>query len=137
MKVKTKDLTDWQLDWAVAQCRNLKTRICSAVSFRGTPKAKLAYYYITLDPPERDEFGEVGYNPSAFWEHGMPIVEQQKIAVFPKPEGSAFPDEWIAFLKNSPFAFGPTPLTAAMRAYVYENLGDEVEIPDLNENDYL
>ena len=56
---------------------------------------------------------------SADWAHGGPIIEREKMGVFPTHGG------WAAGLQS-----GPTPLIAAMRCYVASVLGDEVDVPE-------
>ena len=79
------------------------------------------------------------YSPSTDWAQGGPLIERERVKVFPNVGGT-----WSAQIRhteshplvshpvlagwtNSP---GPTPLIAAMRCLVASRLGDEVEIPD-------
>jgi hypothetical protein len=66
--------------------------------------------------------------PSSEWEHGGPIIERERITIAAptRPEHA----DWMARMGERPFDWhGPTPLIAAMRAYVASKLGDEVELP--------
>ena len=116
MKIKTNELIDNTLDWAVAKCEGLllpdggNLQIFNK-QLRAHP-AKLG----TL------------YTPSTDWSQGGPIIEREWIdlhcvndslweAECPAPGGLA--------MQN-----GPTPLTAAMRCYVASKLGDEVDVPE-------
>jgi hypothetical protein len=106
INMKTSELTDAALDWAVAKCEGL-----------------LAYGYkddaglllITLSTGEAEYF-----IPTMKWEQAGPIIERESISVFVLGDGRG----WA-----SGFQSGPTPLIAAMRCYVASKLGDEVDIP--------
>ena len=64
------------------------------------------------------------YRPSTDWAQAGPIIERERICLL--DQGG---DYWQA-LWGWKEAFAPTPLVAAMRAYVASRLGDEVEVPD-------
>ena len=115
MKIKLNSTTPDQLDWLVATCEG------KIISIWGGN---------TIEVKDRYSF-EDGYkfSPSTDWSQGGPIIERERIDVSYTGLlwGAARqlneyeePDEW----------FGPTPLIAAMRAYVASKLGDEVEIPE-------
>ena len=126
MKIKTKDLTDAALDWAVAISK-------------GIPAEEL---YIqkwgSRMPPSiyrrcRDADGslDVSYTSgpdllfSRKWEAGGPIIEREGISIY------RMTSDWSAAYNPSGAAQdGPTPLIAAMRCLVAAKLGDEVEVPD-------
>lgn len=125
MKIKTSELTGAALDWAVAVADGAKT----------------------YDPEEfrdrRRNFttstGEYQFRYHQCWSQGGPIIEQERIKLFPNVGGT-----WTAQIRleeNHPRVkhkvlagwvngSGPTPLIAAMRCYVASKLGDEVEIPE-------
>lgn len=71
------------------------------------------------------------HNYSEDWSQGGPIIEREKIDLVWQAGGY---EDWTAYPNhgmNDEFAqCGPTPLIAAMRAYVASRLGDEVEIPE-------
>jgi hypothetical protein len=103
MKIKTNELIDDALDWAV----------------------QMAEGYVQPDPIA---FARNIFKPSTDWSQGGPIIEREWIdlhcvndslweAECPAPGGLA--------MQN-----GPTPLTAAMRCYVASKLGDEVDVPE-------
>lgn len=107
MKIKTSELKDLALDWAVAKCKGIEL---------------VGGYYNRLLVDGRMSRGQemlVIFKPSTDWAQGGPIIEQEAIGVFPTHGG------WAAGLQS-----GPTPLIAAMRCYVASRLGDEVEVPD-------
>lgn len=64
-----------------------------------------------------------GWSPSTRWADGGPIVESEKIAIWPVGD-----EGWSCYPQGSPAAHakGPTILIAAMRAYVASKLGEEV-----------
>ena len=89
MKRKTSNLKWHALDWAVH------------VAMHGKCEGYPEHHY------------------STDWAHGGPIIEREKMGVFPTHGG------WAAGLQS-----GPTPLIAAMRCYVASVLGDEVDVPE-------
>lgn len=66
---------------------------------------------------------EVGWRPSRAWEHGGPIIERERIELRNDASGG-----WNC-MGNGCYGDGPTPLIAAMRAYVASKVGAEVELP--------
>jgi hypothetical protein len=107
MKIKTSELKDLALDWAVVR----------------------ANYEINFEEVWRNFRNECGY--SYDWAQGGPIIEREEIAVRRTYEDTG----WTASKATAPhfmtvFEDGPTPLIAAMRCYVASRLGDEVEVPD-------
>ena len=104
MKIKTLELVDAALDWAVAKCEGRRP---SLFIFQRTGK---------LDPR---------HNYSTDWSQAGPIMHREKMRV--GPYGTA--DLWIAG-NDKAADVGPTPLIAAMRCFVSSKLGDEVEVPD-------
>jgi hypothetical protein len=82
-----------------------------------------------------------GYSPSSQWRTGGPIIEREKMMICQEgdgwgaspPNGCWNPSEYSARemgVENG-YGYGPTPLAAAMRAYVHSKFGDTV--PDLDE----
>jgi hypothetical protein len=119
--MKTSELTDRALDWAVAKCEG--------------PNSVAACYYIDDLPVYLDEAPIPEWMPSTSWEQGGPIIERERITSL------CIDNDWCA-VKGIKYAvtgrepdtlirvFGPTPLIAAMRCFVASRLGDEVDIPD-------
>jgi hypothetical protein len=112
--MKTSELTGAALDWAV----------CKLVSntFTGfktvTVLIEDRVHMIRADtkaysPP---------LSPSTKWVQGGPIIECEKLHVYPAG------DQWGADCEHTQ-QFGPTPLIAAMRCYVASKMGDEVDVP--------
>jgi len=113
MKIKTLELIDITLDWAVCEATGL-----------------LAAY-----PRVREDFalqwsstGNRHLHPSTDWSQGGPIIEREKIGSLHEARGV-----WSASTKWEDPAkvfYGKTKLIAAMRCYVAAKLGDELEIPN-------
>ncbi len=103
--MKTSDLTDIALDWAVMMC-----------------KTSIAEPEVPLWLNGYNNYGLFHY--STDWGHGGPLIEMEGISL-----DSAQPEDWAAKSKTYQWAYGPTPLIAAMRCYVASKVGDEVEIP--------
>jgi hypothetical protein len=125
MKTKTAELTGAALDWAVAKITNPEW----------TDEDRR---YNTIGYVDTGDIDDEPYAPSTDWAQGGPIIEREKIdtnhisidqysgdsywvASFPRP--ATHKDLWR-------FGYGPTLLIAAMRCYVANKLGDEVEVPD-------
>jgi hypothetical protein len=102
MKIKTSELIDLALDWAVATCESRPH----------------SFTLLDSEPPLR----VLVFQPSTDWSQGGPIIEREGIAMWPDEEGGflASADEG----KGKDY-HGPTPLIAAMRAYVASKLGDD------------
>jgi hypothetical protein len=70
------------------------------------------------------------YGPSYQWDEGGPIIEREQGAFYP----DRWADEsviWVARMGGGNTRYqelGPTPLIAAMRAYVASRFGPEIEM---------
>jgi hypothetical protein len=71
------------------------------------------------------------YCPSLEWELAGEIIERERISLmYIGARGwSANFEQWFDEGEQEDRHTGPTPLIAAMRAYVSAKLGDEVELP--------
>jgi hypothetical protein len=111
MKVKVDSLIGKALDWAVAMAEN----------------------------PNREQYVldivAFGYHPSIDWYDGGIIIEREEVTL---ERYGDYPN-WTASLTYEEKEFdgvaraekrGPTPLIAAMRAYVASKMGDEIEVPE-------
>lgn len=103
--IKVAEATELQLDWLVAKCEGAL-------------------------PASYDDWTQT-------WPHyssnmsGVAILVRERIGVGPRPEGSVWPEPWLAASPEDDAMFwGPTPLIAAMRCYVTSKLGDTVEVPE-------
>ena len=102
--MKTSELIDASLDWAVTQ-----------IDYEGT-----AY------DVWRNFRSECHY--STDWKEGGPIIEREKIGL---TYSDSIPCWYATSQQGKRFLrLGDTPLIAAMRCYVASKLGDEVEIPE-------
>lgn len=117
--MKTSELTGPALDWAVAKCEGELLRN--------------DYYTHESEGVFMLESGEVSwvYSPSTKWNQGGPIIEREVVSLG-KEEGAWRALCWGVDGPNPELYSmnGPTPLIAAMRAYVASRLGDEVEVPE-------
>jgi hypothetical protein len=109
MKMKTNDLTDAALDWAVAKCLFVPGTANSLVVSEVKPY-------------------------SSEWAHGGPIIERECIELAyrvgvnwtaTRVEGSSVCEVTVPYNQRS-----SAQLIAAMRCYVMSQYGDEIEIPD-------
>jgi hypothetical protein len=103
MKIKTAEAKDAALDWLVTKCEGNTNGWCGMVVSR-----PMSYIF----------------RPSTNWAQGGPIIERERISITHQV------GRWAAQTDDDLFAYGPTPLIAAMRCYVASKLGDEVEIPE-------
>lgn len=128
MKIKTSELTDSALGWAVAQAmgwtdvqitRYDDPHSPNEVFFRPGPK-RLGGKVVCSS-------GQC-WNPSADWAQGGPVIERERISTI--SDAREIKESWIAEnYAGSKKAFGPTPLIAAMRCFVASKLGDGIDVP--------
>jgi len=67
------------------------------------------------------------FSPSVFWHDGGPIIEREAIDLN-CTDPTLSPRYWTANHPENGFGLGPTPLVAAMRAYVDAKFGED--LPD-------
>jgi len=104
--MKTSELTGIALDWAVTKCQaDADTAFDMRVWLNGYTNYGLFHY-------------------SSNWEHGGPVIARECIST-----DYAQAADWAARSKTYQWAYGPTPLIAAMRCYVASKLGDNIELP--------
>jgi hypothetical protein len=111
MKYKTSELEGALLDAAVAKAEGLKYITDPSFSNPDLPGS----VWLTQGKP---------YAPSAVWRQGGPIIEIERISVKDDIHSG-----WHSYTRNGVEGHGPTPLIAAMRAYVASKFGEEVELP--------
>ena len=117
MKVKTNELIDLALDWAVSKCEELL----------GPDGIRLSDEY--CDSLRHDQDGDFTND----WSQGGPIIEREWLQITPWPNESDEDLRWHCVQHDTPVqchAYGPTPLIAAMRCYVASKLGDTVDVPE-------
>ncbi len=118
--MKVSELQDAELDYWVAKAEGLPVvRLECGDGFECYPdEAPLSAGYY--------------YKFSRSWAEAGPIIEREKIATFPVWYAPASDFAWgatepgYAVNYSAPMAVGPTPLIAAMRAYVASKFGEEV-----------
>lgn len=112
--MKTHELTNVQLDWAVAQCEAVKI-----------VHSRENGWWETSDPCYAEPNDPHVWSPSTNWSQGGPLIEREKIEVFHER------NEWGALI-NGNFEFNccVTPLFAAMSCYVASKLGYDIWIPE-------
>ena len=114
MKIKTSELIGPALDWAVQEIEYQR------MVAEGEHVKQWA-----LD----DHRAGASINPySTDWLWGGPIIEREGLLVRPQP-GYGW-DSWKPSADEPCYSIGPTPLIAAMRCYVSNCLGSEVEVPE-------
>jgi len=119
MKHKVSELEGALLDAAVAKAERLRH-----IDVDDSPHT--GWYEL----PNGAVIGVRDYAPSTDWSLGGPIIEREQIAVAYHPlvehwAACGNGHRWLGLMN----ATGPTPLIAAMRAYVASKLGEEVELP--------
>ena len=113
--MKVVDAIGAQLDWMVAKCEGDEFVAAPGVNGIGMEYEATRY--------------------STNWAQGGPIIEREGINVGrhewmgPSMEVISWSAERYATEKPGK-QIGPTPLIAAMRAYVTSKLGDEVDVPE-------
>ena len=138
MKHKVEELEGALLDAAVALAEGWLSGSYSLDGFRPDGQGWLSPSTLALGGDETIEGGLWEMEPFAWstdWQRGGPIIQRERLTI-------TFNGEiWEAGPMNSLEASGaavsfcgngqsgPTPLIAAMRAYVASKLGDEVELP--------
>ena len=119
--MKTNELTGPALDWAVAKCDGVKL----------WPKPQ-AHGFLEVSWGEED--GCLIYSPSTDWKTGGPIIEREKIGVTFRDERDEWEvpnwSAWPTQTDDRQEIMGETPLIAAMRCYVTNKLGYEVDVPE-------
>ena len=113
-KIKTNELTDVALDWAVAKCE-----VAEPVG---------SFLDGVVPHPDYNN-----YHPSTDWAQGGPIADREKIGFnWVVSNYLHVTGCWSAHIPqtNGKIFYGPTPLIVTMRCYVASKLGDEVDVPD-------
>jgi hypothetical protein len=118
--MKTSELTDTALDWAVAKAKGHEIE-----SLRGGA----VWYWLKCSLTGALEVVEV-FSPSTNWAHGGPIIEREGIWLKHGPSTGWEAIHGLFLFPNLVIGTGPTPLIAAMRCYVASKMGDTVDIPE-------
>jgi hypothetical protein len=116
MKVEIKDTEGVLLEYLVALCEGWKPVYVNNVLM-------LQHYH--PDASHTPKCYPEDFDYTKDWQCGGPIIERSCISL-----DYAQQDDWAAKSPAYQWAYGTTPLIAAMRCYVASKLGEEVEIPD-------
>ncbi len=135
MKVKVSESTLTQLNWMVAKCEGMfRSDIIFKYDNKYWGEGQIPDGIVTC-PESVFDINIADLKYSTDWGQGGPIIERELIRVIaPTVKGV----DWVARVKQTLLSSmnnwyeqrGPTPLIAAMRCYVANKLGDEVEIPE-------
>ncbi|MDX9971917.1 MAG: DUF2591 family protein [FCB group bacterium] len=143
MRIRAKELTGASLDWAVAKCD-------------GVNLEAFTLYYHPTEPDDLDCHGFPEFHYSTVWAQGGPIIARENITIIRAnndyvdgkwmPNWFAETDQYVGHSASESYEhqqmnptfmisaedgmYGPTPLIAAMRAYVASKLGVEVDVPE-------
>ena len=119
MKIKTQDLSDIALDYAVTTIEDPDALRYGLADWREARTRAVKH-------------GEYMYRYHQSWAQGGPIID--RIEGFELKIWQLRPvSKCEAYIHNHDgdwVAFGPTPLIATMRVFVAAKLGDEVDIPE-------
>lgn len=126
MKHKVSEIEGALLDAAVAKAEGIPVRWDAAHDF--------CVCYEGGDSTGLKERRGPLFNPSRVWAQGGPIIEREWIDVEAPCKNGDRNGYWYAYIYKPEtaellhIASGPTPLIAAMRAFVASKLGEEVEL---------
>lgn len=122
--IKVSEAAGPALDWLVAKCEGILDPV------HGEPQPRVVFYsdqwnrYMRLNPPPQVYYSD-RYEPSTDWAQGGPIVEREGISIIFHEQG-----HWTASNLHGTLCMeGPTPLSAAMRCFCANKLGDTAEVP--------
>ena len=109
MKLKVSEATNTQLNWLVAKCEGFNAE---------------ALVQLAKKVPGKN-YGCFLTNYSTNWSQSGPIIKRERIET--RYDGR---QSWCAWINGVGAVHGSTLLIAAMRCFVFSNLGNEVEVPD-------
>lgn len=109
--VPTADLDGAALNWAVQSC------VFADLEADGTP--------VKAWVMDRHNAGDVMADYCRDWAHSGPIIERHRIAV----RWIDGLNSWIATAPYAPDFFGPSPIVAALRCYVWAAVDDVAVVP--------
>jgi hypothetical protein len=141
--VKVNEATPLQLDWMVAMAegdRVFRPRVGRPDDWSRDDyeQGRDDRWVVRVQNKDLAYFVDWTYCPSRSWWQAGEIVEREIGNLWKhKKLSPSDPDLWTAAVYHKApdgtllyCEDGPTPLTAAMRAYVTYKLGDEVEVPE-------
>ena len=112
MKIKVAELGRPLLDFYAGMANNVTGLACTETEC-----------YARKDDISRIET----YSPSTDWLQGGLIIEREKISILPRIDGSWYAEIPMELKQDGNFSVGATPLIAAMRCFVADKFGEEVE----------
>ena len=112
MRIKTSELKERALDWAVWMAMGEIVEPSLDGGYDG-----VGNYY---EP----------WSPSTKWGQGGPIIDREDITVGPWDTSPAMAHMPGPVNSRNPRMVGPTKLIAARRCFVVSRLGDEVDVPE-------
>lgn len=126
MKIKTNELIDLALDWAVAKANGV-------FDFGVYAGYRVINGQLHLVNSDNNVFSDP-FAPSTNWSQGDLIINREHICSFfysSDEDGQPCKPGWEAYIKmDGVHCTGPTQLIATMRCFVATVLGDEIEVPD-------
>ena len=131
-KVHVANLNTTALDWAVAKCQQLPVILDPMGFSNDFPESSQSGFWVWDDSPKGQQKLIGGnYNPSANWHLGGEILEKMSeqediLMSLNKQDGTKVASSQSSGLTQT----GETTLIAAMRLYVANVFGDEIEIPE-------
>ena len=118
-KKRVAELEGAQLDAMVAVAEGVTVRARPDGSYQGKGNSFVPWYSLP--------------HYSREWSKGGLIIEREKIGAHWSYSSAYDSGCWVCMVPRGDYAttyVGPTPLIAAMRAFVASKLGDEVEVPE-------
>lgn len=141
MKVKSSELAGRALDWAVGKCEGIESRNNWVVHFvlesdmgvdltfecQADTTKHAGEQCLKVQPDALCLWFQPkpAYSPTSDWAKAGPIIEREGLTLTHQK------DRWSAQTDDDVFAYGPTPLVAAMRLVVLVKLGEEVDVPEV------
>jgi hypothetical protein len=120
MKVKTIDLTNVQMNYIIGKLEDGVN-----IDATGLP-------WLPDESPNKDG-SAVFFKPTTNWAHGGPIIDREKIVTGKSSYFLLHYVAWIGRVEDfgrAKQSMGDTALAAAMRCFISEMHGDEVNVPD-------
>lgn len=147
MKIKTSELSDAALNWAVSVAGEYEANGHRPRLGWSTRTDVPRYWCVRHQVKDVGWFADYEFCPTRDWSQGGPIIDREGISLRPiRKPGHKLDGQCLAaidhgntgtlvqWVKRETFSRhywkGPTPLIAAMRCYVASRLGDEVEVPE-------
>ena len=135
MKVKTSDLIDATLDWAVAKCVGWTWHTGISSWFGNQPWLEFSLGTQSwvngrsFEAVKRRQLHDLAFSTN--WAQGGPIIEQEQISLdqFKGHPCRAYLGTPVQY-EHAMFAPEGEPLIAAMRCFCRSKLGDEADVPE-------